>query len=232
MSFVATVTVCNPPLFQTTFEAVPDAHSTVENYHFLEDDSGERRYVFFWWVTTGDFDAHELALADDPTVDEFRELANVGDRRLYRIVTESVPPEWTMLYLFFRDNDVTVLESSRSVRGAHIEARFPSFDALQALRATVCGSDADVQIERIRSETDPELSEYRLTEKQREAVALAARRGYFETPSRASLDELATELSVSPQAVSKRVRAGVEKLVETALGGDSPPDDAVRRREQ
>lgn len=231
MSFVATFTVRNPPLFRETFEAVPDAHGTVENYHYLEDDSGERRYVFFWWVTARDFDAHERALADDPTVDGFRALADAGGRRLYRVATEPVPSDWTMLYPFFRDNDVAVLESSRSVRGVHVEARFPSYDALQALKTAARESGADVEIERIRSEEIPRLCEHRLTEKQREAVTLAARRGYFETPSRASLGELAAELGVSPQAVSKRVRGGVEKLVETVLGDCAEPDGTDRYRE-
>ncbi|MFC6826005.1 helix-turn-helix domain-containing protein [Halopelagius fulvigenes] len=217
MSFVATVTISDPPLFQATFDAVPDAHSTLENYHYVEDEPGDRRYVFFCWMSGCDLDEHELALANDPTVGEFKTLADAGDRRLYRIVTEPVPDEWMMLFPFFRDNDITVLKSTRTVHGIHIEARFPSYDALQALKSTVCEAGSDVEIDRIRSAVSPSLGENRLTEKQREAVALAARRGYFETPSRVSLGELAEELGVSPQAVSKRVRAGVEKLVETTL---------------
>ncbi|RDI70850.1 helix-turn-helix domain-containing protein [Halopelagius longus] len=230
MSFVATVTILDPPLFQATFDAVPDAHSTLENYHYIEDASGERRYVFFSWISGCDFDEHERALTNDPTVDEFRRLADVGSRRLYRVVSEPVPAEWQMLYPFFRDNDITVLNSSRTVRGAHIEARFPSYDALQALKTAVCEAGANVEIDRIHSETAPSLGENRLTEKQREAVALAARRGYFETPSRASLGELAEELGVSPQAVSKRVRGGVEKLVETTLTRTEPAEPSSNGR--
>lgn len=187
--------------------------------------------MFFCWLSGCDFDEHELAMTNDSTVCEFKTLADVGDRRLYRIVTEPVPPEWTMLFPFFRDNDITALKSTRTVRGAHIEARFPSYDALQALKAAVCEAGADVEIDRIRSETAPSLGENRLTEKQREAMALAARRGYFETPGRVSLGELAEELGVSPQAVSKRVRAGVEKLVATTVrrseSAEAPP--TVRR---
>ena len=56
-----------------------------------------------------------------------------------------------------------------------------------------------------------------LTAEQREAVVLAANRGYFETPSKVTLEEIGAELGISSQAASKRIRGGVEKLVTNAL---------------
>ncbi|RBI59688.1 hypothetical protein DMJ13_21385 [halophilic archaeon] len=42
---------------------------------------------------------------------------------------------------------------------------------------------------------------------------MAARFEYFETPSREALDEIGEELGISSQAISKRIRGGIEKLV-------------------
>lgn len=52
-----------------------------------------------------------------------------------------------------------------------------------------------------------------LTEKQREAVRIAVDSGYYETPRRASLKELAEQLDISRSAVSQRLVAVETKLV-------------------
>ena len=59
-----------------------------------------------------------------------------------------------------------------------------------------------------------------LTEKQREAVVLAVSAGYYETPRKASLGELADEFDVSKSALSQRL-SGVESKLAIAAFGDS-----------
>jgi hypothetical protein len=54
---------------------------------------------------------------------------------------------------------------------------------------------------------------YDLTPAQREALAMAVDRGYFSSPREVSLSELATELSISKQAVSQRIRRANEKVL-------------------
>lgn len=46
---------------------------------------------------------------------------------------------------------------------------------------------------------------------------LALKRGYFETPRRVSLSDLADELDVSKQAVSQRVRRATEQVLQEAV---------------
>lgn len=65
-------------------------------------------------------------------------------------------------------------------------------------------------------ETD-RTSTLRLTEKQRETVETAYRRGYFEVPRGVSLGELADELDVSHQALSERLRRAQSALLEFEL---------------
>ena len=57
----------------------------------------------------------------------------------------------------------------------------------------------------------------RLTAKQRAALELAVKRGYFD--GEAGLEELAAELNISKSALSQRLRSGQAKLVGTIFDG-------------
>lgn len=75
-------------------------------------------------------------------------------------------------------------------------------------------SIGSVQELQIRSGTG---LQYDLTADQQEALALAAERGYFDTPREVTLGELGEELGISEQAVSQRIRRANKKIVHSAL---------------
>ena len=50
----------------------------------------------------------------------------------------------------------------------------------------------------------------------------ALKRGYYETPRDVSMSELADELGIFQQALSKRFRGGRRRLVENSLTVDQP----------
>ncbi|MFP4695916.1 helix-turn-helix domain-containing protein [Thiohalospira sp.] len=56
-----------------------------------------------------------------------------------------------------------------------------------------------------------------LSQEQREALLLGLRRGYFDTPSDATLAEIADELGISQQATSDRIRRGTKRVLAEAL---------------
>jgi predicted DNA binding protein len=56
-----------------------------------------------------------------------------------------------------------------------------------------------------------------LTEHQAELIRLAAREGYFEVPREQSLGDLATELDISTQVASERIRRGLNSLIDETL---------------
>ena len=56
-----------------------------------------------------------------------------------------------------------------------------------------------------------------LTEKQRETLELAIKKGYYEKPRAADLTTLAEELEISKSAVSQRLRTAERKLITNAL---------------
>lgn len=58
----------------------------------------------------------------------------------------------------------------------------------------------------------------RITEKQREAVALAIASGYYRTPRETEMGDLADELGISKSAMSRRLTAVESKLAVGAFG--------------
>ncbi|WP_227377759.1 helix-turn-helix domain-containing protein [Haladaptatus halobius] len=59
-----------------------------------------------------------------------------------------------------------------------------------------------------------------LTDTQRETLLSAVDYGYFEIPRESSLAELATQLGISQNAASERIRCGVKQLVTETLKSD------------
>jgi hypothetical protein len=187
---------------------------TVEDVHYVADGSGDTRFIVFWWAAGCEFSEYERALSADPTVSGFREITDVGDQRLYRVSSRRIPAGQPLVYPFFRQHDVTELEARRTVEGMHIRARFPSRTTLKRFRRVGREIGGRVVVERLYTETAAGRETAVLTEKQRSALSLAAGRGYFETPAKVTLSELARDCEFSPQMLSRHLRSAVRKLVE------------------
>lgn len=71
---------------------------------------------------------------------------------------------------------------------------------------------------------DAERESAALTDRQRRTLALAYEKGYFDVPRGTSLTDLATTLSVSEQAVSERIRRGLETVLRVTALEDGTAD--------
>lgn len=207
--------------FVRTFEAVPPAECTFDDIHYVDDDRGRTYYVLFLWLAGAGPEAFTGALDADPTIRDYRRLATVDDRGLYRVVTAPFPPETPLVYPECRKHDVTVIEARRDAGGLHLHARFPTRAELDAFLDSVSSLTAEVDVTRLYTDESTGMDEDDLTRKQREAVTLAFERGYFERPSEVTLDALATDLDITPQTLSRHLRVAVKKVV----------GDAVARRQ-
>lgn len=216
MSFIADVTV-EMPLMSGAHEAVPSAEGVMADYHREGDESGTSQYVVFVWMTGADFEEIEDAFGADDTIESYESITDAGDRRLYRLRSTPLPDDMFLLTVFLRDHDIALQEVTRDVDGLHLRAQFPSRESLRALLDALERSDMSSRVGGIYSENPRGVIDSRLTDRQWEALRVAAEAGYFETPSEATLAEIAAEFDVSAQAVSTHLRAAVEKLVEGAL---------------
>lgn len=210
-------------LFTRTFERVSEAVCVFEDFHYVTTEDASVYYVFFWWTTGCDFDEFESAMTRDPTVSGFESIIHDEDRGLYRIESQEVPSEHPLVFPLFRSHNVTTLETRRDATGLHVRARFPDRHSLQGFRIAATRISDRVEVKRLFSATDtPEVGSS-LTQKQREALALAYEAGYFEIPSEASLEDVAEELDITPQALSRHIRAGVRAIIPEALSTHEIP---------
>jgi len=197
-------------VLEATLERV-DARVEVERAYATDP---ERPFLFVW-VTCEDPEALEAAMADDPTVGTVRHLNTVGDRRLYRLqVTDETE---TVLYPVWVRLGGEGLEAYSEGGRWHSRIRFPDRDALAEYESFVTDTGLSFELKRLYDATtvaEDGGNGDTLTDEQRETLLLAYERGFFDIPRRATAADLATELGVSRQAVSERLRRGYATLVE------------------
>lgn len=169
----------------------------------------------FIWATDGDHDAFEALVQDRPAVKEFIALDKIDDSALYRIEWENKPDD---LIEGIGGTDAVVLEAQGNKQWT-FRLRFPDHDKLSQFHNFVLEHDIPIHIDRTYtlSETTERGHRFDLSQEQREALVLATRRGYFNTPRETSLEDLAEELGISEQAISSRIRGGNEKILRQVL---------------
>lgn len=80
-------------------------------------------------------------------------------------------------------------------------------------------------LNRLYQPTEPMAGgQYGLSPKQRTALITALERGYFEVPREVSMDELADELDITQQSLSKRLRRAHRNMITNVLTVSHPDD--------
>ena len=120
--------------------------------------------------------------------------------------------------VFWRHDCISTIESFEH---GEIVVRLsaPSREALSDLIDDIEAQEAVIQVRKIATENP--LAEQRrlaldvksITDKQREAIKVAVEAGYYETPRRATLQDLADYLDVSRSAVSQRLNGAESTLI-------------------
>ncbi len=169
----------------------------------------------FVWATGADHAAFERQVRESPLTGDVLLLDRVGDAGLYRI-------EWreatTDLLAGIAESEAAILEAQGDGEW-RFRLRFAGHDRLSQFYNYCTDHDLPVHIE--RTYTHDEESQFHgqfdISHAQREALVLALRRGYFDTPSKSSLDELAADLDISRQALSNRIRRGNREILRAVL---------------
>jgi predicted DNA binding protein len=101
---------------------------------------------------------------------------------------------------------------------SHIRAQVVSRDALCNYRDCCERRGLTFTLERLYQEdSDNDTLRYGLTERQREALVLAHRQGYFGATRETDLQGVADELDISRQALADRLQRGHEHLIANTL---------------
>ncbi|MFC5365569.1 bacterio-opsin activator domain-containing protein [Salinirubrum litoreum] len=167
----------------------------------------------FFWVWTDDPDAYVSAAGDHPAVESVTVLSRVDDGALCRARWVD---DGTGLIAAIVASGVTVLDTTTDGDRWRIRVRATDRDDISSLLDQCRASEVDIELRRLAPESGPDEHDG-LTDAQREILLLALESGYFEEPREASLEDLASELGVSRQAVGTRLRRAYGNLIEHSL---------------
>ncbi len=195
----------------TVSESFPDA-----TFRLLTGMPVEGGAVELGEVVADDVAAAADAVRDHPDVVDYEQLF-VGERRalaqyrsteagLYEFLAGSAfPPEFPI-----------VVEDGR------FEFELTATrEHLREVRSTLDASPLDYELLSVVSTADPDAL---LTDRQRELLDAAVRRGYFEVPRECTLAELADEVGVDKSTASGVLRRGQGRIVKSFLTGAAKLD--------
>jgi hypothetical protein len=206
------------------FERVPGLEVRLEDVRPVRRDGDGEELVLFAWCSPAPAELTD-AFEADPDVASVERLVEDRERALFRVVF-AADSTIGRLYENFPTGEATILEATETEAGILARFRFASHDALVRYRDNVGDFGIGYDVESVHTGGDPsEAERYGLTDKQVETLRLAAARGYFETPADVTLETLADELGVTPQAVSKRLRNGLDRLVARTVARTDEADE-------
>lgn len=214
MSLIAEFSQLAQALREAT-EQFPAMSFELEDHHFRDDGTTK----FLLWAegrSSEQFDAFEDELHTDETVQAAEHLTTLGSRRYYSVVlTEETTQSLT--FGLAAANDIVYLDIQTTKDRVHFTARVPDRTALQRYRQGCRERGVDFRLKGLYAEDDEAATRFGLTERQGNALVKAYDSGYYDTPRRTTLDDLATEFGVSRQAVSTLLRRGHRQLVGRTL---------------
>lgn len=169
---------------------------------------------YFWAIGTG-FEEFERHVEADRFVDAIATLDRIDGRTLYRV-------EWAEtesgLINGIREADAAIMDATGRDTW-HFRLLFFDHDRLADFYNYCTEHGISIHLDRVYTlaESTRAGRAFELTHEQREALVLALRRGYFSTPRRVGLADLAPELGISKQALSQRVRKATEQVLSEAM---------------
>ena len=202
---------------------LPDVYFYVEQTAMADTDD-----TLNLWISTGDASAIDGALEGDPSVTDYERLKGRNGEYLYRI---TLSKEIRLVRELIHGYDGTITEVYGDADGWTLEIRFPDREKFSELDQEFEQFGIHPTYQSIESfdDSDEELMNV-LTESQRRSIELAVEKGYYQVPRNASLKDLATELGISHQALSERLRRAEKRLAKEQIAG--PLADASDQRER
>lgn len=190
--------------------AVPEG-VTIELETLVAHGDGSRPYL---WILAPDVEK-ALATIRERTPTGLTTVEVVEDRALVAL-------EWNVeegdLFSGIASFDGHVLTVRADHEGWVFDVRFPEHAVLSRFGRYCEERGIEFTVERIYHATQPHVdADFGLTDRQREALVLAVRTGYYAVPRRCRTADLADRFGISEQAVLERLRRGIVNLVSTTL---------------
>ncbi len=202
-------------LYQT-LQSVPDV--TVEIERVV---ASEEVVTPYFWVACEDLEAFEAAAADDSTVKNLRQIDKFEDATLYRSNWTNNIESAVFVYTEIR---ATILEATGQRDLWKLQIRFDNQAQLEDFQAVLNEREIPFELKTLHEVKQARTgSQFDLTPKQHDALTKAWELDYY-TSSEVTLTDVADELGVSQQSVSKRLHRGIHTLIENTLEVTPPSE--------
>ena len=204
-----------------TLSSVPNASFEVEGVV----ETCETSVMPLIWASAADHDRLDTALTEDPTTEEVELLSDHADRWLYRM-------RWVnnvqSLLETLVTNQAAILTAITSRGRWIVRLMFPTHDGVSETMAHCTEHDIDLEMISVCEMNDQPAGRYGLTGAQFEALATAWEQGFYTVPREVELVDIAADLGISHQALSERLRRGIDALIQDTLMVDDEPAELIR----
>lgn len=177
-----------------------------------------RRVMPCIWIVSDDFDAVDDALKNDSSVEEIVGSEAFDDQKYYHV-------EWTEGVVGLIDDIVdkkgSLLHAETKEGRWELRLRFAAQDQLDEFHDHLREREYSFRLVNKFTPDNPRQEFGRLTPDQHDALVTAVTEGYYRIPRTTSTDELATRFGISDQAVTERLRRGIDNLVRESLLGET-----------
>lgn len=163
-------------------------------------------------------DSFETELERHDEIDDATSLGRTADGWVYQVVVDGVSSLYEALDP--AQFEGAPMETTITADGWAERKVFSDYEAFGQFRDRCETYDIAVHLRSISAEPadGDSQSQFGLTDRQREALALANSLGYYESPRQVSTAELADELGISAPAASELLRRAEQQLISQALG--------------
>jgi len=194
----------------TVFEQLPEV--TVDLERIVP---GTDVVIPYFWVRGTPTDDILAAFSDHPGVKEIRLVDSVEDEYLMRVEWVT---EYTGILTTLAELEIPLIEATGTNEQWTFEIRGDDRNDIAEFQRQCQERGIPITLTKLQElqPVEPGAAS-NLTSAQKEALSLAYERGYFESPRGVTMEELGSELGISQQAVSSRLRRGINRVLKRTL---------------
>jgi predicted DNA binding protein len=205
MSVIAEIQLAGDFALSELLRELPDVRLQLERVV----PAGNRTIPLIW-IPAADPEPAEQQLRDHRLIKSITRLDTFEDRALYRIDWAEEPDS---VFTEIRTQRAVLLDAVGVGESWEFELRFPTHNALSEFYANCKETGISLTIDRIYRPSDTESStRYGLTDIQYDTLFQALKQGYFNIPREIETAELASQYSISDQAVTEQLRRGMTNV--------------------
>lgn len=206
---------------QYVFQTLPDVRIEIERVI----ESGNDVIFPLLWVRGADREVIEATLQEDPSV---RDVTVLTDFESGALCWMQWFEQIGLLVRIITNSQAIILDASGRDGRWQLRVLYPDHEMVSTTHEFCDEHNLTFDIESITNLDAEPAGQYGLTDEQYRVLVLAAERGYFEIPRRITLESLASEVGVSHQALSERLRRAVGTLVKGRIPTGNVPDSPVK----